>query len=153
MRFEMFTKHEVEIFALHINFFLSACMQHTDKNVPRKWFFGAFSWHFVLQDRWSFRGLCSLDPLGAYSTPETPCCSRQWPVVTAYRAFGRIPLSSMPSGQIWPTTLNFFKKTLSISDIFLCLYCSVWQCYSWSLLVLARQVKIVSCMFQLYVQA
>ena len=46
MRFEMFTEHEVELFALHINFFnlneffLSICMQHTDKNVPRKWFFG-----------------------------------------------------------------------------------------------------------------
>ena len=45
MRFKMFTKHEVEIFVLHINvfnlneFFLSICMQHTDKNVPRKWVF------------------------------------------------------------------------------------------------------------------
>ena len=28
----------------------------------------------------------------------------------AYRAFGRIPLSSMPSGQIWPTTPNSLKK-------------------------------------------
>ena len=48
MRFEMFTEHEVELFALHINFFnlskffLSICMQHTYKNVPRKWFLGAF---------------------------------------------------------------------------------------------------------------
>ena len=39
---EMFTEHEVEIFAVHINFFnlneffLSICMQHTDKKVPRK---------------------------------------------------------------------------------------------------------------------
>ena len=48
MRFEMFTEHEVELFALHLNFFnlneffLSICMQHTDINVPRKWFLGAF---------------------------------------------------------------------------------------------------------------
>ena len=41
-----FTEHEVELFALHINFFnlneffLSICMQQTDKNVPIKWFFG-----------------------------------------------------------------------------------------------------------------
>ena len=48
MRFEMFTEHEVELFALHINFFnlneffLSICMQRTDKNLPRKWLFGAF---------------------------------------------------------------------------------------------------------------
>ena len=48
MRFEMFTEHEVELFALHINFinlnefFLSICMQHIDKNVPRKWFWGHF---------------------------------------------------------------------------------------------------------------
>ena len=52
MRFEMFTEHEVELLKifgivyLHTNFFnlnkffLSICMQHTDKNVPRKWFFG-----------------------------------------------------------------------------------------------------------------
>ena len=46
MRFEMFTEHEVELFALYINFFnlneffLSICMQHTDKNVPRKWLLG-----------------------------------------------------------------------------------------------------------------
>ena len=48
MRFEMFAEHEVELFALHINFFnlieffLSICMQHTDKNVPRKCFLGHF---------------------------------------------------------------------------------------------------------------
>ena len=39
----MFTEHEVELFALHINFFnlmLLICMQHTDKNVPRKWLCG-----------------------------------------------------------------------------------------------------------------
>ena len=83
MRFEMFTGHEVELFALHINvfnlneFFLSICTQHADKNVPRKWFLGAFFWYCVLQDRWSFRGLCPLDPTralpwthwGAYSVP------------------------------------------------------------------------------------
>ena len=46
MRFEMFTEHEVELFALHTNFFnlneffLSICMQHTDKNLPRKWLLG-----------------------------------------------------------------------------------------------------------------
>ena len=46
MRIEMFTEHEVELFALHINFFnlneffLSIFMQHTDKNVPRKWLLG-----------------------------------------------------------------------------------------------------------------
>ena len=54
MRFEMFTEHEIELFALHINsmyirililffnsneFFLSICMEHTDKNVLRKCFF------------------------------------------------------------------------------------------------------------------
>ena len=48
MRFEMFTEHEVELFALYINFFnlnqffLSICMQHTDKNLPRKWLWGHF---------------------------------------------------------------------------------------------------------------
>ena len=48
MRFEMFTEHEVEIFAFHIyvynlnELFLSICVQHTDKNVPRKCFVGAF---------------------------------------------------------------------------------------------------------------
>ena len=42
----MFTEHEVELFALHINlsnlneFFLLICMQHTDKNVLRKWLLG-----------------------------------------------------------------------------------------------------------------
>ena len=69
MRFEMFTEHEVELFALHINinffnlneFFLSICMQHTDKNLPRKWLFGGILWYCVLQGRWSFRGLCPLD--------------------------------------------------------------------------------------------
>ena len=48
MRFKMFTEHEIELFALHINFFnlneffLSICMQQTDKNVPRKWLLGHF---------------------------------------------------------------------------------------------------------------
>ena len=71
MRFEMFTEHEVELFALHINFlnlnefFLSICMQHTDKNVQIKWFFGGIFWYCVLQDRWSFRGLRPLDPTKA----------------------------------------------------------------------------------------
>ena len=75
MPFEMFTEHEVELFALHINvfnlneMFLSICMQHTDNNIPRKWFLGASFWYCVLQDRWSFWGLCPLDPLGVYSTP------------------------------------------------------------------------------------
>ena len=69
MRFEMFTEHEVELFALHINFFnlneffLSIRMQHTDKNVPRKWLFGGV-----------FLVLCttgSLELLGA-SPPGPP---------------------------------------------------------------------------------
>ena len=33
-------------------------------------------------------------------------------MVIAYRAFGRIPLSFLPSRQIWPITLNSFKKSL-----------------------------------------
>ena len=46
MHFEMFTEHEVELFALHIiflnlnEFFVSICMQHTDKGLPKKWLFG-----------------------------------------------------------------------------------------------------------------
>ena len=68
MGFEMFTEHEVELFALHINFFnlneffLSICMQHTDKNLPRKWLFGGIFWYCVLQGRWSFQGLLPPEP-------------------------------------------------------------------------------------------
>ena len=46
MCFKMFTEYEVELFALHTiffnlnEFFLSICMQHTDKNVPKKWVLG-----------------------------------------------------------------------------------------------------------------
>ena len=70
MRFEMFPEHEVELFALHINFFnlneffLSICMQHTDKNVPRKWFLGGI-----------FLTLCtagSLELLGALPPGPPP---------------------------------------------------------------------------------
>ena len=43
-------------------FFLSICMLHPDKNVPRKWSFGGIFWYCVLQDRWSFRGLRPLNP-------------------------------------------------------------------------------------------
>ena len=44
----MSTECEVELFALHINFFnlneflLSICMQHTDKNAQGKWLLGHF---------------------------------------------------------------------------------------------------------------
>ena len=67
----MFTEQEVDLFALHINFFnlneffLSICIQHTDKNVPRKCFFGGIFWYCVLQDRWSFRGLRPWTPTRA----------------------------------------------------------------------------------------
>ena len=52
MRFEMFTEHEVEIFALHINFFnlneffLSVFMQHTDKMYQESGFFFLGGGHF-----------------------------------------------------------------------------------------------------------
>ena len=68
MHFKMFTEHEVELFALHINFFnlneffLSIRMQHTDKIYQESGFLGAFFWYCVLQDRWSFWGLHPLDP-------------------------------------------------------------------------------------------
>ena len=42
--------------------FRSICMQHTDKNVPRKWLLGGIFWYCVLQDCWSFQGLRPLDP-------------------------------------------------------------------------------------------
>ena len=69
MRFEMFTEHEVEIFALHINsmyvrilmllfnlneFFLSIFRQHTDKNIPGKCNFFGIVFYCVLQDHRSF---------------------------------------------------------------------------------------------------
>ena len=48
MRFEMFTEHEVELFAFPINFFnlnelfLSICMQHTNKKYQESVFGGNF---------------------------------------------------------------------------------------------------------------
>ena len=86
MRFEMFTEHEVEIFALRINFFnlneffLSICMQHTDKKVPRKWFFGGIFFILCTAGSLELPGALplvphqgsALDPLGAYSTPPDP---------------------------------------------------------------------------------
>ena len=48
MRFEMFTEHEVELFALHINFFnlneffISICMHHTEKMYQESGFWGGF---------------------------------------------------------------------------------------------------------------
>ena len=45
-------------------------MQHTDKNVPRKWFFGGVLWYCALQDRWSFCGLLPPGhPPGLYPGP------------------------------------------------------------------------------------
>ena len=77
MDFEMFTEHEIEIFALHIiffslnEFFLSICMQHTDKNVPRKWFFIGIFLFFCTAGSLELPGPhqgSALDPLGAYNT-------------------------------------------------------------------------------------
>ena len=75
----MFTEHEVELFALHkffnLNeFFLLVCVQHTDKNVPRKWLYGDI--FLVLCSAGSLE-LRLLDPTkvlpwthwGAYSVP------------------------------------------------------------------------------------
>ena len=128
MHFEMFTEHEAELFALHINFlnlnefFLSICMQHTDKNVPRKCFLGAFFWYCVLQDRWSFRGLLSLDPLQSRGPgptgeliappprqPATPGNEIQSLHIVFSAGYHFHPCSSR---QIWPTTLNSLKKGL-----------------------------------------
>ena len=128
MRFEMLTEHEVELFALHINFFNlneffpSICMQHTDKNVPRKWLLGTFFGTVYCRIAGASGCFVPWTPIRAlpwthwraYSTPDNQLTSysRQWNTVIAYRAFGRIPLSSMPSRQIWPTTINSFKKGL-----------------------------------------
>ena len=66
MRFEIFTEHEVELFALHINFFnlneffISSCMQHTDKNVLRKWVLGDI--FLVLCNAGSLKLLGALPP-------------------------------------------------------------------------------------------
>ena len=75
----------------------------------------AFFWYCVRQDGWSFRGLCPWTHWGAHGAPRPPAA----PTVIAYRAFGRIPLSSMPSRQIWPTTLNSLKKGLNDIQIIL----------------------------------
>ena len=86
MRFEMFTEHEVELFALHINFFnlneffFSICMQHTDKNVPRKCLLGAFFLVLCTAGSLELPGAShpgphqgsALDPWGAYSAPRQP---------------------------------------------------------------------------------
>ena len=72
MRFEMFTEHGVEICALHIiffnlnQFFLSVCMQHTDKSVPRKWFFGGIFDTLYCRTAGASR---PLDPLGPAAAP------------------------------------------------------------------------------------
>ena len=127
MRFKIFTEHEVELFAFHINFFnlneffLSICMQHTDKNVPRKWFLGAFFWYCVLQDCWSFWGFCPLDPPpglcpgptgGLITPPRQPATPGRMKYGYCILCLRKIPLSSIciPSRQIWPTTLNSIKK-------------------------------------------
>ena len=87
MRFEMFTKHEVQLFALHINFlnlnefFLSICMQHTDKNVPRKCvFLGAFFSTVYCRIAGASGGFASWTPTkalpwthwGTYTAPRLP---------------------------------------------------------------------------------
>ena len=81
MRFEMFTEDVVEIFALHIiffnlnEFFLSVCMQHTDKMYQESGCFflgGGIFWYCVLQDRWSFRRLRPLDPTTALPWTHGP---------------------------------------------------------------------------------
>ena len=57
-------------------------------------------------------GLC-LGPTGGSQRPPDPQLLQAMTYI-AYRAFYGIPLSSMPSRQIWPTTLNFLKKAFDI---------------------------------------
>ena len=120
MRFEMFTEHEVELFALHINFFnlneffLSVCMQHTDKKFTKK---VAFWGHFlVLCNAGSLELPGALPPGptgGLIAAPTQPAApGNEIRSLHIVLSAGYIPLSSMPSRQIWPTTLNSFKKGL-----------------------------------------
>ena len=97
-------------------FFLSICMQHTDKSLPKKWLFGVIFGTVYCRVAGASGGFAPWTHCRAYSSPHTTSCSRQWNTVIGYRAFGRIPLSSMPSLQIWPTTLNSFKKGLQWSE-------------------------------------
>ena len=72
----MFTEHEAELSALHINFFnlneffFSIWMQHTDKNVPRKWLLGAFFGTVYCRIAGASGGFAPWTNWGAYSTPS-----------------------------------------------------------------------------------
>ena len=129
MRFEMFTKLEVE---LHINFFnlnesfLSICLHHTDKNVPRKWFWGAFFGTVCCRIAGALTpgpppGLCPGPTVGLI-TPPPPQDNQLLQAIKyghCILSVWQVPLSSMPSRQIWPTTLNSLKKGLREGQEFL----------------------------------
>ena len=86
MRFEMFTEHEVELFALNIiffnlnDFFLSICIQHTDKNVPRKWLLGGIFLILCTAGLLELLGALSPGPTGGlivvgWRSCLTQCCT------------------------------------------------------------------------------
>ena len=101
MRFEMFTEDVVEIFALHIiffnlnEFFLSVCMQHTDKMYQESGccFFFLGGGHFLALCTAGSLELPETSPLGPHhgsaldprthwgggltAAPQTSSCSRQ----------------------------------------------------------------------------
>ena len=74
IHFKVFTEHEVELFALHINFFnlneffLSICMQHTDKIYQESGFGGIFLVHLTVYCR--IAGASGASPPG----PPTGIC-------------------------------------------------------------------------------
>ena len=76
-------------------------MQHTDKSVPRKWFWGHFFGTVYCRYAGASGGFAPWTPTralswtrwGAYSAPR-PQLLEAIPTVIAYRAFGTITLSS-----------------------------------------------------------
>ena len=124
MRFEMFTEHEVELFAFPIiffnlsEFFLSICMQHTDKKYQESGFWG----HFLVLCTAGSLELPGVSPPGPPPRlcpgptgwlivpprqPATPGNEIRSLHIVLSAGYHFHPLSSR---QIWPTTINFLKK-------------------------------------------
>ena len=119
MHFEMFTEHEVELFALHTSFFnlnefsfqfvCSTLIKFTKKV--------AFWGHFlVLCTARSLELLGALPPgptgglIAAPTQPAAPGNEIRSLHIVLPAGYHCHPC--MPSRQIWPTTLNSFKKGL-----------------------------------------
>ena len=77
----------------------------------------------------------------------TTSYSRQWNTVIAYHAVGRIPLSSMPSRRIWPTTLNSFKKGLAVSFFMTLKKRTAWPIRIFSAFFFGTDQELTVCCF------